>query len=771
MEAEAKKGSRLRRISVLAALVLALGLTCEVTSRSRADDPAPTSGATPAPPRAAVTGFDPAIAELGAPIESARDAILEGHFDEVRTAIGTASSDDAGVLRFRLARAYAAAGSADAALPIYREIVESGHPLALAARLEIGRIAPDLSAVRDEITPACDADWPDADDACALLALASAGESDEAERLDHALEGADGLAYEVRARLVVARATLLAAEEDDASRERAIEMLRGLADVRPSSSIAADADARALAIADTLPPRRRRALRTVGPTHALARAEAIARTNAHAEARAAFQAIAEHADHDDPAYCQALFGEGRSLYRARERAVAAERLDFVVAHCASDPEVVAQALYFAAKSYSALGQDGLAVARYDALAAHATEHRLTDDARYEAAAIELRAGDLDAARAHLRAVIDGPEAADMRSDALFLLGWTERRASAFDAALAAFDAALADGAIETREDLQGRAAYWRARTLADLGRADDARTAYETLARARPLSYYGRHARGRLAELGVTLAASPVADAEIRFEDRPALHQPGFARALAALRAGEVPLAERELEALGLAASGTDDEGRWLAVALLSHAGASERAVSRTRGTLVRGLLSRPLDERTRGLFALAYPRGFSEHVHAGAEASSVPPALVFGLIREESSFAPHAVSVAHAYGLMQLIRPTARRLARPLGLPSDPASLVRPDVNVTLGTRYLGELSTHYANGPEMIPPAYNAGQGAVDRWLRERGDGPLDEFVETIPYAETRGYTRRVIQSWGIYAFLETGRIEPLGRTLPAI
>ena len=74
-------------------------------------------------------------------------------------------------------------------------------------------------------------------------------------------------------------------------------------------------------------------------------------------------------------------------------------------------------------------------------------------------------------------------------------------------------------------------------------------------------------------------------------------------------------------------------------------------------------------------------------------------------------------------------------------------------------------------AAGPEVIPAAYNAGQGAVDRWLREHGDVPLDQFVESIPYAETRGYTRRVLQSWGVYAYLETGRVEPLGSTLPRL
>jgi soluble lytic murein transglycosylase len=359
----------------------------------------------------------------------------------------------------------------------------------------------------------------------------------------------------------------------------------------------------------------------------------------------------------------------------------------------------------------------------------------------------------------------------MRPDALFLLGWTERRAGRLPEALAAFDDAIARGAAETREDLGGRIAYWRARTLADLDRTDEALAAFETLARDRPLSYYGRHARGRLGELGTTLETPEPDEATLTFARRPALESMGFERAIACLRAGETAMAERELDALGFSSTGADEDGRWLAVALLSHAGASERAVSRTRGTLVRGLLGSPLDARARALFALAYPRGYADVIASGASDAQIPSALVFGVIREESSFSAGAVSVAHAYGLMQLIRPTARRLAVPLGLPSDPGSLVRPEINVRLGTRYLGELHSHYAAGPEVIPAAYNAGEAAVDRWLRERGDGALDEFVESIPYAETRGYTRRVIQSWGVYAYLETGRIEPLGRSLPTL
>ncbi len=750
-------------------LCIALSATCEPTSPSRADDPAP---APPAPaPAATPPGFDPGLAAAGATLATANEAIADGRFDEARAAIDAAPPDDAGILRFRLARAYAAAGSIDASTPLWTAIGDADHPHALLARVELARHATDLDLARQTVEPACTASWPGQTEACAVLALASAGLPDEDERLETALSHVEALSYDERTQIVLALAARLGAADDEEDRERAIELLRSLADLHPGSASSADADARAAAIVLTLAPRRRRALREIGTTHALARADAYARVNAHDDARRAYHAIAESAARTDPARCAAMLGEGRSAYRARERAVAAEQLDRTIAQCADDAEVLPWALYFAAKSYSALGQDGLAVARYDALAERATDHRLADDARYEAAAVELRSGDLDAARAHLRAVIDGPSEADMRPDALFLLGWTEREAGALDAALVAFEAALAEGAAESREDVGGRIAYWRARTLADLGRQSDARAAFESIARARPLSYYGRHARGRLREQGTSLPSPSAAEVPLTFPLRPELDTPGFARALACLRAGEVSLAERELDALGLSSTSDDHEGRWLVVALLARAGASERAISRTRGTLVRGLLGAPLDDRGRALFALAYPRGYSEVVQAGAREAAVPSALVFGLIREESSFSAGAVSVAHAYGLMQLIRPTARRLARPLGLPSDAAALVRPDVNVRLGTRYLGELSHHYAAGPEVIPAAYNAGQGAVDRWLREHGDVPLDQFVESIPYAETRGYTRRVLQSWGVYAYLETGRVEPLGSTLPRL
>jgi soluble lytic murein transglycosylase len=108
------------------------------------------------------------------------------------------------------------------------------------------------------------------------------------------------------------------------------------------------------------------------------------------------------------------------------------------------------------------------------------------------------------------------------------------------------------------------------------------------------------------------------------------------------------------------------------------------------------------------------------------------------------------------AYGLMQLMEPTARRFARPLGLPSDPSALKRPAVNVALGCRVLSDLTRVFAESPLLAIPGYNAGAGRPRRWVGERPSVDFDVWVELIPFQETRRYTKRVLASRAAYAFL---------------
>jgi soluble lytic murein transglycosylase len=156
----------------------------------------------------------------------------------------------------------------------------------------------------------------------------------------------------------------------------------------------------------------------------------------------------------------------------------------------------------------------------------------------------------------------------------------------------------------------------------------------------------------------------------------------------------------------------------------------------------------------------VAYPRAFGELVQTHAPAAGVPPELLLALMREESALDPEAVSAAGAVGLTQLMLPTARAVARRLKAPApDRAGLTEPATSIRIGSAYLGELLKRFDGSPALALAAYNAGENAVDRWRAAGPKLPLDEFVEEIPYDETRGYVKRVLRSYASYRLLSGG------------
>jgi soluble lytic murein transglycosylase len=148
----------------------------------------------------------------------------------------------------------------------------------------------------------------------------------------------------------------------------------------------------------------------------------------------------------------------------------------------------------------------------------------------------------------------------------------------------------------------------------------------------------------------------------------------------------------------------------------------------------------------------------------------------VRAVAREESSFDPEAQSPARAYGALQLIVPTARSIAKPLGLPSDATALKRPEINLRLGARFMANLLASYGGFTPLLPAAYNAGPGATERFLQDQRvrSNPqalaLDAWVEAIPYRETRRYTRRVLQAYGFYRWLDDGELASLPLEIPS-
>lgn len=150
---------------------------------------------------------------------------------------------------------------------------------------------------------------------------------------------------------------------------------------------------------------------------------------------------------------------------------------------------------------------------------------------------------------------------------------------------------------------------------------------------------------------------------------------------------------------------------------------------------------------------ALMYPKAFAEMVESKSSKAALDPYLAWAVMRRESAFRPEVVSQADARGLMQIIPPTAKQIAQQLKLaPPAPDALYGIELNIEFGTWYLSALLERMGH-PALCAAAYNAGPSAVARWTTQRGGLPLDEFIEEIPYKETRGYVKQVLADYVLY------------------
>jgi len=153
-----------------------------------------------------------------------------------------------------------------------------------------------------------------------------------------------------------------------------------------------------------------------------------------------------------------------------------------------------------------------------------------------------------------------------------------------------------------------------------------------------------------------------------------------------------------------------------------------------------------------------AWPAAYLQQVEEEtSRPGSVDAALVYSIMREESGFRPEVVSPVGARGLLQIMEPTGERLARAVGHPDFEADdLFDPDLNIRLGAHYLAELSRRFDGRLSAVIASYNAGPEAVAGWLEARPELEDDEWVEAIPYDQTRSYVRRVLRSLEAYRLL---------------
>jgi soluble lytic murein transglycosylase len=164
-----------------------------------------------------------------------------------------------------------------------------------------------------------------------------------------------------------------------------------------------------------------------------------------------------------------------------------------------------------------------------------------------------------------------------------------------------------------------------------------------------------------------------------------------------------------------------------------------------------------PMDQVPAIYWQLMFPQPYWKELVANSGANSLDPYLVASLIRQESEFNAGAISPANAYGLMQLLPSVGKSLAKKHGIKRFSASqLLDPSINLELGTIYLKQAIDRYGGQVEYALAAYNAGDTPVRQWLASNDYKDVPEFVESIPYTETREYVQAILRNREIYRAL---------------
>jgi soluble lytic murein transglycosylase len=336
-------------------------------------------------------------------------------------------------------------------------------------------------------------------------------------------------------------------------------------------------------------------------------------------------------------------------------------------------------------------------------------------------------------------------------------GWLSYREGLFADASRMFDEQirLYPGAKETVS-----AIYWRGRLyeMQDHKPANAAAN-YRTLIRAYQHFFYAQMARQRLAALG---NAQPVAQPQLdslQAPPVPALQEsfpadsPHLAKARLLANAGLNDYIAQEIAA-------DPGSSSWSALAeaqIYASYGETYRAMRALKRALpyaaTASIKSIPLV-----YWRILFPKPWWETIKTESAKNNLDPYLVASLIRQESEFDPSVVSYANAYGLMQLLPSTGKTLAREEGISHfETFQLLDPEMNIRLGTRYLRQMLDKFGGVQEYALAAYNAGDGRVVDWQSAGPYNGIDEFVESIPFTQTREYVEAISRNEETYRAID--------------
>ncbi len=304
------------------------------------------------------------------------------------------------------------------------------------------------------------------------------------------------------------------------------------------------------------------------------------------------------------------------------------------------------------------------------------------------------------------------------------------------------------------------ALYFLGRYAERRGDFGEARACYERLERARPNQYYAMLARQRLEQADVGRAA--VSEAAARFPEElkfpeaqplPAHQTRATARRIERSRllraAGLNDLADGELRF----GARTGGQPVLLGMEIGENASAPYQAL-RAMKAMAGNYLNLRVEQAPRRFWEMLFPLPYRGTLEAGARSNGVDPFLLAGLIRQESEFNPGALSSAKAYGLTQVLPVTARQFARRAGVTRFSAQqLFQPATSLKIGSAVLRWMLDQNGGKLEQTLAAYNAGPRRAAEWASWRTYREPAEFIESIPYNETREYVQAVLRNADVY------------------
>ena len=206
------------------------------------------------------------------------------------------------------------------------------------------------------------------------------------------------------------------------------------------------------------------------------------------------------------------------------------------------------------------------------------------------------------------------------------------------------------------------------------------------------------------------------------------------------------------------AAEGSEEWGSLAEARLYAGFGETYRAM-RSLKKAIPFYTSAPIDELPMDYWRILFPEPYWTTIQAEAARNGLDPYMVASLIRQESEFNPRVISYANAYGLMQLLPSVGREIARRIGYSShlDANALLDPEINIKLGCAYLKQTLDKFGDRQEYAFAAYNAGDSRVTDWQSAGDYTGMDEWVESIPFAETRDYVQAIMRNEQIYRELD--------------